>query len=144
MLVRLLTAPVVCSLVFAAGCGGGVASGGLPAPAAIADGALRTQLAGPDVHQLGGCDVFPANNPWNEDISSAPVDPNSANYMTAMNAGSTFLHPDFGHSPHYGIPVTIAAQSTPFVPMKFFLYKDQSNPGPYPFPPNAQIEGGPH
>ncbi|MEO6990244.1 MAG: hypothetical protein ABI346_09095 [Candidatus Baltobacteraceae bacterium] len=93
---------------------------------------------------LGGCAVFPADNPWNANISQAPVDPNSANYLAHMNAGTTFLHPDFGHDPHYGIPITVAPPSTPYVPMKFFLYPDQSDPGPYPFPPGARIEGGPH
>ena len=90
----------------------------------------------------GGCQVFPADNPWNTDISQAPVDPNSDNYMAAMHASTTNLHPDFGSNPHYGIPVTLAPASTPLVPMKFFLYPGQSDKGPYPFPPTARVEGG--
>jgi len=95
-----------------------------------------------NVPVLGGCSVFPADNPWNTDISQSPVDPNSANYLADMNAGSTNLHPDFGSDPHYGIPVTLAPPKTPLVPMKFFAYPDQSDPGPYPFPKNTRIEGG--
>jgi len=86
--------------------------------------------------------VFPADNPWNTDVSQDEVDPNSANYLASMHAATEFLHPDFGHNPHYGIPVTLAPAPTPFVPMKFFLYPQESDKGPYPYPPNARIEGG--
>src|SRR5258708_4786758 len=50
----------------------------------------------PDAAILGGCQVFPADNPWNRDVSKDPVDPNSAVYMNSMNGGTRFLHPDFG------------------------------------------------
>ncbi|HEY7994747.1 MAG TPA: hypothetical protein VID24_11075 [Candidatus Eremiobacteraceae bacterium] len=93
---------------------------------------------------IGGCQVFPSDNPWNTNISSYPVDPNSATYLQHMNAGTTFLHPDFGTNLHYGIPYVVVPKSQPFVPMKFFLYPGQSDPGPYPYPRNASIEGGPH
>src|SRR5262245_49936156 len=54
--------------------------------AATLNGALPTPLP-----------LFPANNWWNTDISAAPVDPSSANYITFINNGSTRkLHPDFG------------------------------------------------
>jgi hypothetical protein len=129
-------------------CAGGGATGasplgasrarGLTGPMAWADQRVHPQ----DVPVLGGCQVFPADNPWNTDISQAPVDPNSDNYMTAMHAATTNLHPDFGSNPHYGIPVTLAPASTPLVPMKFFLYPGQSDKGPYPFPPTARVEGG--
>src|SRR5271165_6444640 len=105
-------------------------------------GALSKVALRNTVPILGGCQMFPADNPWNTDISQSPVDPNSDNYMKHMNAGSTNLHPDFGSNPHYGIPVTLAPPSTPFVPITFFLYGDQSDPGPYPFPNNTAIEGG--
>jgi hypothetical protein len=128
--------PAVLAAFALAGCGGApiVADG----PATVAASfALR-----PAVQQLGGCSVFPADNPWNTDISQSPVDSNSANYLAAMNASTTNLHPDFGSDPHYGIPITLAPADTPFVPMKFFLYPKQSDPGPYPFPKDTQIEGG--
>jgi hypothetical protein len=114
-------------------------------PASLAPAArspATRALVRADVPFLGGCQVFPADNPWNTDISQSPVDPNSANYLAHMNAGSTFLHPDFGSNPHYGIPVTLAPPNTPYVPMKFFRYPGQSDPGPYPFPKNARVEGG--
>jgi hypothetical protein len=91
---------------------------------------------------IDGCQVFPANNPWNTDISNYPVDPNSANYLASMNASTTFLHPDFGSNPTYGIPYTTVPATQPEVPITFTLYGDESDPGPYPIPPNAPVEGG--
>ena len=35
--------------------------------------------------QLMGCNIFPPDNPWNQDISALPVDPNSANYISSMS-----------------------------------------------------------
>lgn len=141
---RCSSKPMACVAALAlAGC----AAQALSASSGAGDRALglaSVALVHPDVPVLGGCPVLPADNPWNTDISQAPVDPNSANYLSAMNAGSTNLHPDFGSNPHYGIPVTLAPKDTPFVPMKFFLYPDQSDPGPYPFPRDTKIEGGAH
>jgi hypothetical protein len=89
---------------------------------------------------VGGCQIFPSNNPWNTDISQYPLDPNSDAYIAALPGN---LHPDFGHDPHYGIPFVVVPKNQPKVPVKF-KYKSQSNPGPYPIPPDAPIEGGPH
>ncbi len=91
--------------------------------------------------QISGCAVFPPDSPWNRDISKDPVDTNSANYMAHMNANSKFLHPDFGSDPTYGIPYVVVPGTQPKVPMSFD-YSDESDPGPYPFPSNAPIEGG--
>jgi hypothetical protein len=52
------------------------------------------------------CQVFPPDNVWNTDVSALPVDSHYAAWLTSMNAGSTKLHPDFGHSP-YGIPFAV-------------------------------------
>ncbi|HKC11117.1 MAG TPA: FG-GAP-like repeat-containing protein, partial [Vicinamibacteria bacterium] len=43
----------------------------------------------------GPLPLLPGNNWWNLDISAAPVDPNSANFITFIG-GSTPGHPDFG------------------------------------------------
>ena len=89
---------------------------------------------------VGGCQIFPADNWWNADISSYPVDPLSAQYIAALPGN---LHPDFGRNPHYGIPFNIVPATQKKVPVSFG-YSSQSNKGPYPIPPNAQIEGGRH
>ncbi len=100
---------------------------------------IDTTSSGGGSPMIGPCAVFPANNEWNRNISADPVDPNSANYMAAMNAGTTFLHPDFGTT--FGIPWITVPGSQPKVPMTFDI-SDESDPGPYPFPANAPIEGG--
>ena len=91
---------------------------------------------------VGGCRVFPADNAWNTDISSAPVDASSAAYLAGMNAATTNLHPDFGSNPAYGIPYTTVGAGQQPVPVSFD-YASESDPGPYPIPPNAPVEGGP-
>jgi hypothetical protein len=54
--------------------------------------------------------LFPANNWWNTDVSAAPLDSNSATFIT--NIGATIgLHPDFGgdvgDGTLYGFPYII-------------------------------------
>lgn len=90
---------------------------------------------------IAGCAVFPSDNPWNRDVSAEPVDPDSARYVRSMSGGSRFLHPDFGSDPGYGIPWTTVPGTQPRVPMSFD-YADESDPGPYPFPPDAPVEAG--
>ena len=87
--------------------------------------------------------VFPADNAWNRDISSEPVDPNSANLIASCGATRS-LHPDFGteyDGVPWGIPYVTVRGDQPRVPVSFY-YADESDPGPYPVPPNAPVEGG--
>ena len=96
---------------------------------------------------LNGFVPFPSNNLWNTDISDAPVDPNSANYINYIGATVT-LHPDFGAGLYagqsIGIPDQIEAGTEPLVPVKITEYPSNSDPGPMPIPSNALIEGYPH
>jgi hypothetical protein len=95
---------------------------------------------------LHGKQVFPPDNPWNEDISNSPVDPNSDNIIANIGA-NTNLHPDFGtvwNGAPNGIPYVVVTGSQPLVPMNWTAYGDESDPGPYPVPPDAPIEGGPN
>ena len=89
---------------------------------------------------IGGCPVFPTDNSWNQDISAMAVDANSATYIT--NIGSGNLHPDFGGSGQYGIPYIVVPQSQPMTSINFTAYGDESDPGPYPVPVTAPVEGG--
>jgi len=89
---------------------------------------------------VGGCTIFPPDNWWNTDISGYPLDPRSDRYIQSMPGN---LHPDFGHNSDYGIPFNIVPSSQKRVPVSFDYYT-QSDPGPYPIPRNAQIEGGRH
>jgi hypothetical protein len=87
-----------------------------------------------------GCPILPARNPLNTDISRAPVDPRSAAYVASIGLAA-HLHPDFGSNPGYGIPYTVVGTHQPKVPIRFTEYGDESDPGPYPVPPGAPVEG---
>jgi hypothetical protein len=88
-----------------------------------------------------GCPILPAEDPLNQEIAERAGDPNSANYIASIGL-SAHLHPDFGTDPSYGIPYTVVGPEQPKVPIKFTKYRSESNPGPYPVPANAPIEGG--
>jgi hypothetical protein len=93
---------------------------------------------------LGGCPMFPADNIWNVPIDTLPVDANSDAYINTIGR-STGLHPDFGanwNGGPFGIPYLIVPSNQPLEPINFTAYGDESDPGPYPIPLNAPIEGG--
>lgn len=111
-----------------------VSVGAIPATAADSAAAAPPRL--------GGCPVFPADNPWNRDVSRAPVHPNSAAYVASINRDATHLHADFGGNGKYGIPFRIVPRTQPRVPIRITDYPDESDPGPYPVPLNAPVERG--
>lgn len=86
------------------------------------------------------CSVFPSNNIWNTDISKLPVHARSTQWLASMAASTTKLHPDFG-GPPYGFPYNVVGNAHPTVTVSF-QYASESDPGPYPIPPNVPIEGG--
>jgi hypothetical protein len=90
---------------------------------------------------LDGCAVFPSNNVWNTPIDTLPVHSSSPAWVSTI--GSTRgLHPDFSNAGGYGIPFITVPQGQAKVAVSF-QYADESDPGPYPIPANAPIEGGP-
>ena len=93
---------------------------------------------------LEGCPVLPADNIWNSSVENLPVDPNSSTYISTIGA-TTGLHPDFGsgtwNGGPIGIPYTVVGGSQSRVSITFD-YADESDPGPYPIPSDAAIEGG--
>jgi hypothetical protein len=95
---------------------------------------------------LNGFVPFPADSAWNQDISTAPVDPESDNYIRFIG-NSTPLHPDFGAGLYaggtIGIPY-IVVSAPPFVPIFYTAYGSESDPGPMPVHSNAPIEGYPN
>jgi len=119
----------------------GVAARTEPAPAS---GPIGPVQLGVDA-SLGGSRLFPADNAWNQDISQSPLDANSANLIASIGL-NTGLHPDFGttwNGAPNGIPYIVVPGTQPKVPVTFD-YADESDPGPYPIPPDAPIEGGPN
>src|ERR1700738_1131567 len=94
---------------------------------------------------LHGKRLFPPDNPWNQDVSNSLVDLNSANLSKSIGIDDR-LHPDFGtvwNGAPNGIPYVVVAGTQPLVPVSFRSYGGESDPGPYPVPRNAPIEGGP-
>src|ERR1700722_2223190 len=88
-----------------------------------------------------GCPIFPADNALNEEVAGLPESPSSQAYVESIGL-SAHLHPDFGTNPAYGIPYMVVGEDQPKVPVKFTKYKRESDPGPYPAPLGAPIEGG--
>jgi hypothetical protein len=99
---------------------------------------------------FGGRQLFPAGNWWNQDISTAPIDPQSDAYINFIGR-TRGAHPDFGPPP-YGIPYVGVGGSQARVPITFVDYGSESDPGfrgenGYPVPDAAKsqpnfIEGG--
>lgn len=101
--------------------------------------------------------VFPVTNWWNEDVSAAPLDPQSQsfiNWISGRNTSPTAvrrLHPDFGPPP-YGIPYVVVAGDQARIAPTFVAYGGESDTGApglpgYPIPDEARtqpnyIEGG--
>ncbi|HEX4467426.1 MAG TPA: hypothetical protein VH025_09585 [Solirubrobacteraceae bacterium] len=110
----------------------------LPAAAPAATRAAPHATAG-GPHEYG-CPLFPAGNALNRDVSRAPVDPRSAQYIASIGT-SGHLHPDFGTNPSYGIPYRVVPATQPRVPIHFTEYGSESDRGPYPIPTGAPVEG---
>jgi len=88
--------------------------------------------------------AFPADSIWNTRVDSLPVDPMSDSYVTAIGTDA-YVHPDFGsglwEGGAIGIPFVEVPGTQPRVPISFY-YPGESDPGPYPIPPDAPIEAG--
>jgi hypothetical protein len=135
------------------------ARGGLLAVAAVG---MTLLLAAPSHAfgpraDLGPCQIFPEPPPslsprapslpnqaaWNQDVSRAPRDPRSAAYIAYINAhGGDRLHPDFGSPRPYGFPFAVVGPGQRRLPIHYTAYGDESDPGPFPVPAGAPVEGG--
>ena len=118
----------------------------------LASAALSGTVVAQDARQialganvsLGGMRVLPDDSPWHRAVSQDAVDPKSAKILARFGL-NTPLHPDFGavwEGVPLGLQYVVVAKSQAKVPVKF-THADESDPGPYPIPPNAPIEGGP-
>jgi len=113
-------------------------------PAVIVLGGLTPAEAVGPYPDLGACPVFPdsppgtpANAPslpteaaWNQDVSKAPVAPNSAATIAYINAhGGDHLHPDFGSPRAYGFPYAVVGAGRPKLPIHYAAYGEESEIG---------------
>ena len=95
------------------------------------------------------CSILPADSIWNRRIDSLPLDGRSDRYISTIGSSAT-IHPDFGSGewpPGSGSPIGIPYIEVPAdqapVTITYTSYGDESDPGPFPIPPDAPIEGGP-
>ena len=97
--------------------------------------------------RVGTCHVFPSDNPWNQRVDDLPVLDNSAAIIRSIGR-DTGLHPDFGSGKYQGarigIPYVTVARDRKKVRVRYDEYGDESDPGPFPIPRDAPVEGGRH
>ncbi|WP_255593921.1 hypothetical protein [Acidovorax sp. sic0104] len=95
---------------------------------------------------LQGAVPFPPDNPWNTDISAAEVDPASDRLIASIGADKG-LYRDFGaglwEGAPIGIPYQVVTGQQARVPIEYQAYGDESDPGPFPIPLDAPVEGAP-
>jgi len=101
---------------------------------------------------IAGCPVFPPDNIWNAPVDRLPVDPNSNAYVASIGAEES-LRADFGsgfyEGASIGIPFLVVPFAEPKVEIRYVPFAneppaaEESDPGPYPVPADAPIEGGP-
>ena len=102
--------------------------------------ALPMAATGSSLPGAPNCPVFPADNPWNQDVSSLPVAADSETLIAAIGVDQK-LHPDFSNHGGYGIPFNVVRSTQTKVRVRF-QYAGESDRGPYPIPARPRIEGG--
>jgi hypothetical protein len=85
---------------------------------------------------LSELQIFPPDNPWNEDISKRPVAPNSTNLIASVGADKSLAY-------NFDMAFILVPPDQKRVPVQINQYPDESDPGPYPVPDNAPIENWP-
>ncbi|HZF07555.1 MAG TPA: hypothetical protein VFE33_02085 [Thermoanaerobaculia bacterium] len=110
-------------------------------------------LQQPDLSALSP--LFPPDNWWNVDVSAAPLDTNSTNFINFIGA-TRGLHPDFGgdvdpSDPNstaiYGFPYSSVPGTQPLEIVTFVEFGSQSDNGApgrppgYPIPVAARTQG---
>ena len=78
-------------------------------------------------------------------MSELPLDDRSDAYVDSIGR-EAHVHPDFGtewEGAPIGIPYVVATSATEPVDVEYVAYGDESDPGPFPIPLDAPIEGGP-
>jgi hypothetical protein len=85
---------------------------------------------------LAALQVFPPDNPWNEDISKLPVHPQSAKMIAGIGADKKLAY-------NLDMSFILVPPNQKKVPVKLVSYPNESDKGPYPIPDNAPIENWP-
>jgi hypothetical protein len=85
---------------------------------------------------LEALQVFPSDNPWNQDISTLPLHADSDRIIASIGRDKSL-----GYNLDMGFVIVPPDQKR--VVVKLLDYPDESDPGPYPVPDNAPIENWP-
>ena len=85
---------------------------------------------------LAALQVFPLNNPWNEDVSQLSAVSNSQAIIASIGADKPL---DFNLDMNF----VLVPPNQPRVPVKITLYPGESDPGPFPVPDIMPIENWP-
>lgn len=85
---------------------------------------------------LAAMEIFPPDNPWNIPVDDWPVAENSDAMIQAIGADKPLRsNPDMGF--------VLVPPDQERVEVVVTEYRSESDPGPYPVPPNVPIEGWP-
>jgi hypothetical protein len=85
---------------------------------------------------LSSVQVFPPDSPWNEDVSRLPVHPDSDRIVARAGREKRLAF-------NLDMCFVIVPPNQPKVEVELTAYPDESDPGPYPVPANAPVEGWP-
>ncbi len=95
---------------------------------------------------LNGFRPFPDDDPWNQKIDQAEVDPKSDQMLAYIGLHGQ-LHPDFGsgtwEGAKIGIPYIVVPGDQPHVSVNYEAYGEESDAGPFPLPFETPVEGEP-
>ncbi len=80
--------------------------------------------------------IFPPDNPWNTRVDNWPLAANSADMIKAIGGGKPLRYnTDMGF--------VLVPPTQPKIDVQLKVYSEESDPGPFPVPDNATIEGWP-
>ncbi len=97
-----------------------------------------------NIDEVEKIEIFPANHPLNQDISKADISPNSEKILQNIGLDKG-LFADFGsgewNGAPIGIPYIVVGKNQKPIEINYTEYGDESDPGPFPIPLTAPVEG---
>jgi hypothetical protein len=126
-----------------AGCGGSALAAGVAKPQAKPGRGAMPKITQPILFDTPEADkvlvamqIFPPDNPWNQDVSRWPVHANSQNIIVSIGAQKPFRQDsDMGF--------ILVPPNQKRIEVKIVAYPDESDNGPFPVPNNMPVEGWP-
>ncbi len=111
--------------------------GASPKPRAIPKITKPVMFNTPEADRiLAAMQIFPSDNPWHEDISRRPVHPDSKRMVATVGNDKNLAY-------NLDMAFILVPPDQKKVAVRLSEYAGESDPGPYPVPDNAPIEGWP-